>query len=129
MATASKKNDEFFALAMVCSSILEEHEASKIGPSHLSKALWKVVYRPNGKDQFCTLYQKTAFGLPQQENSPVQAAAQNRAGCILQSTGHWALGLHSCRALSSQRQITIEHNNPKCKNNLSVSFSFEATYG
>src|SRR5713101_4213739 len=32
-----------------------------------------------------------------------------------QSTGHWALGLHSCRALSAQRRLTVQNKEPKGK--------------
>ena len=45
-----------------------------------------------------------------------------------QSTDRRTLGLHSCRALSSQREITM-HAQLSKDNKLSAFFSFEATYG
>jgi hypothetical protein len=116
MATASKGNEEFIALAMVCRGHPQWNNRLEKGPKNAMsaiQAIGKIVHKSNAEDIFDVPCPKRAFRPLWDENSSVQASAWNRAGCILQSTGHWALGLHSCRALSSQRMRILQNKKLK----------------
>jgi hypothetical protein len=116
MATPSS-NDEFIALTMAC------RRQSSMEPQNWKNPKRDPLNHPMRSEKsfigqmretfFTPFVQRALLEGPEMKTARFQPRLRTEPDAILQSTDHWALGLHSCRALSSQRKPILQNNNPK----------------
>jgi hypothetical protein len=129
MATASKKNDEFFALAMVCRSILESVKPAKSDHPIYPRLSGKSFIGQMGKTNFAPFIQKRLWGCRNRKIARFKLLLKTGpdASCNPRATGR--SGCTPAEPYPPSARSRSSTITPNAKTISPVSFSFEATDG